>query len=267
MIKSSLALLIVFFWSVFSFSQTNLFENGSLENWSGSPEKPSNWDILTAPSFSKTTDANDGGFAIKIPLTESFGPYKAILETIGTNNIELLANTTYTFSVDYKVTSTATVQGITAYILRDGGIQVKTESQNPPEDGAWHTLTFDFTTSFATEHSVDIELTANGVGAEIILDNLKLLGEATNPDREALIAIYNSTDGANWDTTWDLNDENIDNWHGVTLSSGRVLWLNLRANNLQGPIPNEIGDLTEATRITFDNNKITGNIPESSKPQ
>ncbi|MGJ8735874.1 thrombospondin type 3 repeat-containing protein, partial [Zobellia laminariae] len=255
--------LIVFFWSVFSFSQTNLFENGSLENWSGSPEKPSNWDILTAPSFSKTTDANDGGFAIKIPLTESFGPYKAILETIGTNNIELLANTTYTFSVDYKVTSTATVQGITAYILRDGGIQVKTESQNPPEDGAWHTLTFDFTTSFATEHSVDIELTANGVGAEIILDNLKLLGEATNPDREALIAIYNSTDGANWDTTWDLNDENIDNWHGVTLSSGRVLWLNLRANNLQGPIPNEIGDLTEATRITFDNNKITGNIPES----
>jgi len=261
--KSTLLLSLFLIFSSFSFSQTNLLTNGSLENWSGSPEAPVEWGILNAPTYSKTTDANEGSFAIKIPLTQQAGPYKATFETIGNNNIQLQANKTYTFSIDYKVVSTATVQAITAYVLRDGNIQVDVGSQNPPEDGSWHTLTFDFTTSFATEHSVDIELTANGAGAEILLDNIKLEGEAVNPDRDALVALYNATGGPNWTNTWDLNAD-MSTWYGVTLNSNnRVSILDLYENNLSGSIPIEIGNLSNLRDLDLERNILTGSIPAS----
>jgi hypothetical protein len=231
-----------------------------LENWGGSPEIPLGWSISNSPTYSKTTDSNEGSFAITIPLTEQAGPYKATFETIGNNNVQLQANSTYTFSVDYKVTA-ATVQAITAYVLRDGNIQVQTGSQNPPEDGSWHTLTFDVNTTIATEHSIDIELTANGAGAEIIVDNLKLEGEAPNTDREALIALYNATDGANWTFPWDLSAE-MDTWSGITLNAnGRVRWIQLDSRNLVGEIPDALGNLSELEIIRLGRNRLKGEIP------
>jgi len=40
-------------------------------------------------------------------------------------------------------------------------------------------------------------------------------------DSLALVALYDSTDGANWTNTWDLNTT-VDIWYGVTVSGGRV---------------------------------------------
>ena len=63
------------------------------------------------------------------------------------------------------------------------------------------------------------------------------------PEREALIALYNATDGENWDnnTNW-LSDEPLNNWGTVdTDGNGRVITLNLRGNRLNGAIPPELG--------------------------
>ena len=42
-------------------------------------------------------------------------------------------------------------------------------------------------------------------------------------DRQALVALYNATDGENWanNENW-LSEEPLDDWHGVTVSDGRV---------------------------------------------
>ena len=69
-------------------------------------------------------------------------------------------------------------------------------------------------------------------------------------DKEALIALYNATDGPNWanNENW-LSDEPLDAWHGVSVSDGRVTELDLEGNQLTGTIPSELGNLASLTRL------------------
>ena len=64
-------------------------------------------------------------------------------------------------------------------------------------------------------------------------------------DRAALEALYQATDGPNWERSgnW-LTDAPLGDWDGVTADGyGRVKWLDLGGNRLSGPIPPEIGNL------------------------
>jgi len=103
-------------------------------------------------------------------------------------------------------------------------------------------------------------------------------------DSLALIALYNSTDGANWSNPWPIN-MSINWWTGVVIENNRVtkLFLNdfglngtippeigsldslnilhLEGNSLQGSLPSEIGNLTKLTDLDLTNNLLTGNIP------
>ena len=57
-------------------------------------------------------------------------------------------------------------------------------------------------------------------------------------DREALVALYNATDGENWplNKNW-LSDAPLGEWQGViTNDDGRVIGLQLPNNNLAGEI-------------------------------
>ncbi|WP_440121419.1 leucine-rich repeat domain-containing protein [Tenacibaculum sp. Ill] len=82
-----------------------------------------------------------------------------------------------------------------------------------------------------------------------------------NSDKEALIALYNATDGVNWTETWDLNAQ-MSTWKGVVLDTyGNVTKLDLYFNNLVGTLPPEIGNLTNLTFLNISSNKLTGEIP------
>ena len=88
--------------------------------------------------------------------------------------------------------------------------------------------------------------------------------EATTPDQEALVALYRSTDGANWNnnTNW-LSDEPLNRWYGVEAVGGRVTKLDLGDNGLRGEIPSEIGNLTQLRELWLGNNNLTGDeIPK-----
>ena len=61
-------------------------------------------------------------------------------------------------------------------------------------------------------------------------------------EKDALLALYNATNGSSWNTTWDLN-ASIDTWHGVTVENDQVVELKLHFNNLSGKLTNEIGNL------------------------
>ncbi len=82
-------------------------------------------------------------------------------------------------------------------------------------------------------------------------------------DREILVALYNATDGANWEDSrnW-LSDRSIGTWEGVsTDANGRVTGINLFGNDLTGVIPAELGSLSNLEYLTLQSNRLTGAIP------
>ncbi len=95
-----------------------------------------------------------------------------------------------------------------------------------------------------------------------------------NPDRAALVALYNATDGPNWvdNTNW-LTDAPLGQWYGVqTDAAGRVVGLALRGrwndealetvrHGLSGPIPPDLGSLSNLERLYLGRNDLSGPIP------
>ncbi len=82
-------------------------------------------------------------------------------------------------------------------------------------------------------------------------------------DREALVVLYNATDGPNWDDdeNW-LSDAPLDEWKGVATSDdGRVTELDLSENRLSGEIPPELGRLASLTVLSLYGNELSGEIP------
>ncbi|TRX33704.1 VWA domain-containing protein [Flavobacterium sp. ZT3R18] len=87
-------------------------------------------------------------------------------------------------------------------------------------------------------------------------------------EREALVALYKSTNGSKWENTerlWDVNNPNSDvsTWFGVRVFNGSVISLYLNNNNLDGFIPKEIGALKSLTYLSLAYNKLIGELPST----
>ncbi len=94
-------------------------------------------------------------------------------------------------------------------------------------------------------------------------NSIEVSVQIPDPDREALIALYNQTEGSDWtiQTNW-LSDLPLRDWHGVKLNDdGRVEELHLFDNSLKGPLPAELAQLAELRKLVLRNNELSGNIP------
>ena len=112
-----------------------------------------------------------------------------------------------------------------------------------------------------------------GSAASVVPTEVSGADDNTNPsavpacdaqsDRAALVALYDATDGPNWkqNTNW-KTDKPLAEWYGVTTdSTGRVTRLDLSLNNLSGPLPAAICNLTGLITLYLYSNSLNGWVP------
>ncbi len=88
--------------------------------------------------------------------------------------------------------------------------------------------------------------------------------EIPQPECAALVALYQSTDGAHWraSTGW-LQTTTPCSWHGVTCVGGHVSKVELGHNRLNGPLPIELGNLTALDFLDLSLNYLVALSPLS----
>lgn len=88
------------------------------------------------------------------------------------------------------------------------------------------------------------------------------VAEIPTTECHALIALYNSTDGANWldKTNWNVTNTPC-SWFGVGCDDGHVTGLWLSENQLSGPIPTKLEDLNNLKELGLSNNQLRDTIP------
>eukprot|EP00978_Attheya_sp_CCMP212_P010881 scaffold26486_cov26-Attheya_sp.AAC.1 len=102
-----------------------------------------------------------------------------------------------------------------------------------------------------------------------------LQGGTSSSEREALLALYNATDGDNWNIPFFLggiawntttpSDPCLDMWVGVSCDTdNKITKLDLGSRGsfgLNGTLPSDIGLLTNLEKLDFSNNQVSGTIP------
>lgn len=87
------------------------------------------------------------------------------------------------------------------------------------------------------------------------------------PEYEALLALYDNTNGAEWHNNEDwLEDKTVCDWYGITCDNStprRVEEIGLSANNLNGALP-DLSSLIHIHTLNMSHNQLTGPIPDVS---
>ena len=210
--------------------------------------KQSNWEnhqTVAPTNFAAGTPTTDS-----VPLT-----WRAITFTSYTGGYEVYYATTsggpYTLfeTTANKSATGSTVTGLspdTAYYFR---VRTKTD----PHTNNQNTVYSEYTDEISATTAEQIGIPA--------------------AERNALIELYNSTDGPNWSssTGW-LGDAGTEcTWYGVTCEGNHVTEINLSKNKLVGTIPASVGDFASLRMLSLNNsydqpddvnnNKLTGSIP------
>jgi len=113
----------------------------------------------------------------------------------------------------------------------------------------------------------EIEYDVSGSGSFILITIIYPLCPSLTPltQREALIDIYERTGGTNWfrQENW-LSSDNECEWELVECEDDvNVSSLSFASNNLEGTIPESMGNLSNLTGLYMDRNALTGTIPAS----
>lgn len=95
-----------------------------------------------------------------------------------------------------------------------------------------------------------------------LIVSFNAIAQITPTEKQALVDIYNQTDGDSWTNSWDL-ETSPKSWKGVIILNNKVIALTLTDNNLTGKLPESIGDLANLKVLNLHKNNIEGTIPQS----
>ncbi len=97
----------------------------------------------------------------------------------------------------------------------------------------------------------------------VVFPTSSAIAQVDPAERDALIALYNSTDGANWSNhgAWLGAVGTECGWWGVQCDGGHVAQLSLSSDNLNGALPPELGNLVHLVGMQLWSNQLNGSIP------
>ncbi|MBL7850121.1 MAG: VCBS repeat-containing protein [Cyclobacteriaceae bacterium] len=169
-------------------------------------------------------------------------------------------------------TGRLTLQGSTLYgMTRDGGVNNLGVAFSIKTDGSLFLPLIDFDSDNGKFPLGDLLVDGSTLYGMTSAGGLNDLGVTFSysiasscvpaAQRNALIALYNATDGANWtdNTGWLSADEST--WYGVSVTGCDITGIALDGNNLVGTIPPELGDLTALETLEMGVNQLSGGIP------
>ncbi|WP_299894931.1 T9SS type A sorting domain-containing protein [uncultured Aquimarina sp.] len=270
-------------YTTFSYSQTNLIQNGSFENWTSG--QLNDW-TLQEGNISQNQNEVTNGLSSALFVEGTTRP-----KIIASNYI-LEGGKTYRLSFDYKVKSGSSTFGqqVISYKYGAADFDPNNSSSSIPQNFEWNTVSKEITPTITEEWYFEISIASFiSDGFEVYIDNIQIIDvNEPIPDKEALLALYNATDGANWSEPWDLSTD-YRTWKGLTFDeNGRVSKISLfgqgmngsippeiedltelknlfigAEENLIGPIPSEIGNLGKLESLSFFGNSLSGEIPSS----
>jgi Leucine-rich repeat (LRR) protein len=263
------------------FSITNSTPNTGIYSWT-IPNTPGDNCLLSVSSIS-ASDTSDSVFTILPPPIEITSPNGGENWSVGsTCNITWMNNAVIdNVSIDYSIDS------------GNSWIPIVTSIAN--------TGTYSWTVQDTTSTNCLVKVSEAGGAFTDTSDALFTIEPPRIPtaERDALIALYNSTNGDNWTnkTNWrkpgyptEFNDPGTEpTWYGVTTNAenthvekiglgennligtipdlsamSNLSSLNLRINELSGEIPASLNSLTQLTALLLDNNQLSGVIPDMS---
>jgi Leucine-rich repeat (LRR) protein len=80
--------------------------------------------------------------------------------------------------------------------------------------------------------------------------NINLFAGVAEKDSLALVAFFDSTNGQNWSTPWDL-EQPVSSWSGITINQDRVTRISITSNTLSGNLPEQMTDLDSLDYLTI----------------
>ncbi|GAA4273919.1 leucine-rich repeat domain-containing protein [Aquimarina gracilis] len=251
--KRLLCLLIAL--PAIAFSQ-NLIQNGSLESWDDMLLTPLNWTVEGSITEDNTefTDGTSSALLVNGTTTPKL---------IATN-YTLEVGKTYQLSFDYKVKTAnpSFGQQVIGYAFGGADFTPNTNGNRIPQNFDWDTVTAELTPTQTESWYLEISLFSFiGDAFEVYIDNIQVVETGTTAQRDALVALYNATNGDGWTNSWDINGD-MSTWNGVTLDAlGELQSLDLFNNNLTGVIPPEIGNLTALESLDLSRNNLYAGVP------
>lgn len=114
--------------------------------------------------------------------------------------------------------------------------------------------------------TASITVTATDTAGLAASQSFDAVVELPGGDRGVLFVFYEATDGDGWTNrdNWRTKAP-LGEWHGIeTNDEGRVGVLDLRANNLRGELPPDIGRLSELDRLSIRQGGVSGPIPKEA---
>ncbi|KPA13318.1 LRR receptor-like serine/threonine-protein kinase GSO1, partial [Candidatus Magnetomorum sp. HK-1] len=95
--------------------------------------------------------------------------------------------------------------------------------------------------------------------------SVSILSDFNQLERDALLALYQSTDGENWinQNAWMGVNGSECSWYGIECNSDKnhVIGIQLASNKLEGELPEDIKKLSHLLRLDLRDNQLNGNIP------
>ncbi len=139
------------------------------------------------------------------------------------------------------------------------------EDATAPYQLTWNSRDVDNGAHQLKTKAIGTDLQVGESSVSINTDNLFLPAS----ERNALIALYNSTNGDLWDNNYgwkkedgSFSDEGTEaDWYGVYIEDNHVVYIDLAYNELTGVLPPEIGDFPQLQHLWLYWNWIGGALP------